>query len=166
MTAHPWLPPMFSVSPWTEQTFEELYAVFRRDLLLARVTYRGFNVWFYCERDRGKEEIFWHLTHREDKSQDPPVRLPDLRRCERLPWVRPMIVRCPDTASQLFDWDHKEGNGDIKTYIWLKDLDFVVIMKKLGDGQRRLITSFYLDYEHQRQKMQKKWTKRVGIALP
>jgi len=156
-----WLPPMLTVMPWQSDTYEALYAVFCRDLRRGDLSYLGFNVWFYPNTEEdGKEAIFWHLTSRLDKSQDPPVRLPDLRRSERLNWIRPMIFRCPCGAGDLLDWDHLEGDGAIKTYIWIQQHDFVIILKKLPDGRRRLITSCHLD-NHEREKMRKKWERRL-----
>jgi hypothetical protein len=157
-----WLPPMVQVNPWHSETCEQLYEVFRADFLQAQIKYRGFRVWFYpTTEEDGKEAIFWHLTTREQKPGQPPQRLPDLRRCERLSWIKPMILRCPCPSNSILDWDFVEGDGSIKTYIWLHRHDFVVILKKLPDGQRRLITSFHLDSEHQRDKMRKKWERRL-----
>src|ERR1035441_10441896 len=157
-----WLPPMVSVSPWQDDTFDVLYAVFTRDLRRGGLSYLGFNVWFYpTTEEDGKEEIFWHLTSRKDMTQNPPVRIPDLRRSERLTWVRPMILRCPCATSDVWDWDHLEGDGTIKTYIWIQQHHFVIIIKKLPDGRRRLITSYHLDDDYQREKMGKKWNRRL-----
>lgn len=157
-----WLPDMVSVSPWTDETYDHLYSVFHRDLKRGGLTFQGYNVWFYNEVDGGKEIIFWHLTTRDDKSVNPPARLPDLRRSERLSWIRPIISRCPCPSSDVLSWDFEEGNGDIKTYIWLQNHDFIVICKKLPDGKRRLITSFHLDSHHQASKMQKKYAQRLN----
>jgi hypothetical protein len=157
-----WLPPMAKVNPWHERTYDELYAVFRRDLLNAKLTYLGCNVWFYPDtEEEGKETIFWHLTSRDDRTQHPPVRLPDLRRSERLPWIKALITHCPDKCGDILDWDHEEGDGSIKTYIWLHRLDFVIILKRLPDGRRRLITSYHLDGDHQRNKIRKKYDRRL-----
>ena len=102
-----------------------------------------------------------HLTTREDKSLNPSVRLPDLRRCERLSWIKPMILRCPCATGDVKHWDHQEGDGAIKTYVWLHLHDFLIILKKLPDGRRRLITSFHLDNEHVRRKTRRKWERRI-----
>jgi hypothetical protein len=155
-----WLPDMFEVSPWTDHTFKQLYNIFRTDLVLRRLNYLGNNVWFYQERDDGKEVLFWHITHREDKNRS-AMRMPDLRRSERLPWVRPMIMKCPNQDDDMLNWDYEEGNKVVKTYIWLINLDFVVIMKKYDDGRRRLITSFHLDNNHEERKMRKKYENRI-----
>ena len=162
MATPTWLPEMLPVMPWTGDSYEALYAVFRRDLRRGDLTYLGYNVWFYPHtEEEGKESIFWHLTSREDKRQNPAARLPDPPRCARLNWVRAMILRCPCATGDLLDWDHEEGDGAIKTYLWLHRHDFVIILKKLPDGRRRLITSFHLDSEHERSKMRKKWERRL-----
>lgn len=105
----------------------------------------------------GKEKIFWHLTSRDDKETG--ERLPDLRRCERLPWVRPMLDY-PEKR-EVLAWDHEEGDGTIKTYVWLENHDFVVIMKKYPDGRRRLITSFWVEYANTKRKLRKKYDRGI-----
>ena len=60
---------MFPMSPWSEQVIEALYAIFQRDFVKQPACYAGHEVWFFPEKDRGKELIFWHLVERED----PPV---------------------------------------------------------------------------------------------
>ena len=154
---------MVDVMPWDGGTYDRLYALFYRDLIQGRLTYLGYNVWFYPHtEEEGRESIFWHLTSRMDYSQTPPVRLPDPRRCERLSWVRPMILRCPCADGDVLNWDYEEGDGAIKTYIWIHEHDFLIVLKRLGDGRRRLITSYHLDNHHQVTKTRKKWERRVA----
>lgn len=158
MAAHPtWLPVIFPMSPWSEAVMEALYAIFRRDFVDNPASYRGHGVWFFPEKDRGKENIFWHLVERDDKGTS--ARLPDFRRSERLPWARPML----DNLGQpeILDWDYAEGDKSIHTYVWLKDFDYLIVMKKYPNGQRRLITAYYVDYENTRRKLRKKYEGRV-----
>lgn len=157
MSIPSWLPDLFPVNPWTASTYESLYKLFCCDLKHSHLTYRGCEVWFFPEMDDGKEKVFWHLTSRDDKVSG--ERLPDMRRSERLPWVRPILDQ-PDQP-EILDWDHDEGDGTIKSYVWLKNHDFVVIMKKYKDGGRRLITSFWIEYDNTRRKMQKKYDRRL-----
>ena len=152
-----WLPPMFAMSPWNETVLESLYALFRRDFIQTRASYRGFEVWFFPETERGKELIFWHLVEREDKASG--ERLPDFRRAERLPWARSMLDHLD--APELLDWDYEEGDGTVHTYVWLKDFDYLIVMKKYRDGRRRLITAYYVDYENTRKKLVKKFERRL-----
>ena len=62
-----WLPSMMVVSPWTDTTFDTLYALFRHDFLDSPANYCSHPVWCFKDMDRGKQTIFWHLTERDDK---------------------------------------------------------------------------------------------------
>jgi len=152
-----WLPQMVSVSPWTQNTFNMLYKIFEADFKNKPLKYKNYTVWFFPEMLEGRELIFWHLTHREDKNTKKYY--PDLRRAERLPWARPLIEH-PDDHDVLA-WDFKEHDGKTVTYIWLKNHDYLVLMKKYKDGQRRLMTSYYIDYEHKRKNLEKKYKGRI-----
>lgn len=157
--SHPqWLPELFPVNPWQHDTYEALYRLFTRDFKESQPVYDGQVVWFFPEMEDGKEKIFWHLTSREDKAAGD--RLPDLRRSERLPWVRPMLDY--PGKPEVLAWDHREGDGTVKTYVWLENDDFVVIMKKFSNGRRRLITSFWVEYGNVRRKLRRKYERRIG----
>lgn len=175
-----WLPEQATVNPWTAGTYGLLYAIFCRDIRDYDLRYDGNAVWIFREMEDGKEKVFWHLTSRNAKRQKIPrrkqrfyprgqqyieaERLPDLRRCERLPWIRPLIEN-PSKAAVLA-WDYEEGDQTTKTYVWLKDRDFVVIMKKYPDGRRRLITSFYVDKASTRKDFERKYAGRIQQKGP
>ena len=170
-----WLPDMLCVNPWTEKTYDMLYKVFCQDIRDNNLIYMSNKVWIFLEMEDGKEKIFWHLTTRyvkikkiprrkrkfypEEQTHDEEERLPDLRRCERLPWVRALIEYSSEPNVQA--WDYEEGDLIIKTYIWLKDFDFVVIMKKYSNGTRRLITSFYVDKPYKQKDFERKYSNRI-----
>lgn len=153
-----WLPEMVLVNPWTQMTFNLLYAIFERDFKQTRLTYDGFEIWFFPEMEDGREVIFWHLTHKDDKTAG--ARIPDLRRAERLPWARCLIDNA--TKPEILAWDYREAKGTTQTYLWLKDYNYVLLMKKYPNGQRRLLTSFYVDYSHYARKLQKKYDGRLN----
>lgn len=83
---------------------------------------------------------------------------PDFRRAERLPWARPMLDNVGQ--AEILNWDYEEGDGDIHTYVWLKDFDYLIVMKRYKDGRRRLITAFWLEYESKRRGLLKKYARR------
>jgi len=171
-----WLPEMAQVSPWqnggVNDTYEMLYQIFCSDIKCG-LRYDGSNVWIFPEMEDGKEKIFWHLTSREQKTRKvprrkmkfykepviPSERLPDFRRSEKLPWVKPLIGN--PKGLEVLAWDYEEGNRDIKTYVWLKNYDFLVIMKKYQDNSRRLITSFYVDQNYTRKDLERKYKNRI-----
>ena len=70
-----------------------------------------------------------------------------------------MIENC--SRSEVKEWNYEEGNGAIHTYIWLKDHDYVVILKNYKDGQLRLKTAYYIDFPHKRRKLEKKYNNRI-----
>ena len=71
------------------------------------------------------------------------------------------ILENPDKP-EVLAWDNKEGDGSIKTYLWLKSFNFLVLMKKYRDGRRRLITSYYVNYPHKRRNLEKKYKRRIS----
>ncbi len=172
-----WLPEMISVSPWISggnyDTYETLYSVFCRDIRDFDLRFHGNRVWYFPEMEDGKEILFWHLTSRKPKREQVPYRkrkfiqkdddqdnrLPDMRRSERLSWVNPLIT-APDKP-EILCWDYEEGDGAVKTYIWIKDYDFVVILKKYTNGQRRLVTSFYVDRKYTKNDFERKYKNRL-----
>lgn len=172
-----WLPELATVSPWEHSgendTYEMLYQIFCHDVKNHDLKYNNFNVRFFRDLEDGKEKIFWHLTSRAEKAKKvprrkrkfydsdtiPAQRYPDLRRSERLPWVKPLIEN--PGKSEVLAWDYKEGDGSIKTYVWLKDYDFVVIMKKYQNNTRRLVTSFYVDSGYKRMDFERKYRDRI-----
>ncbi len=170
-----WLPEKANIDPWTNGTYGMLYAIFCRDIRDYNLRYNGHDAWIFPDTEDGKEVIFWHLTTRKVKPQKIPrrkrkfypeeqadtdtKRQPDLRRCERLPWVKSLIEH--PSALEVLTWDYEEGDRTIKTYIWIKDHDFVVIMKKYSGGKRRLITAFYVDMEYKRGDFKRKYVNRI-----
>jgi hypothetical protein len=148
-----WLPSLFVISPWTEHTFEGLYAIFKDDFLDNPANYCGHRVWLFPEKERNKETIFWHLTEREDKEL--ACRVADPRRAERLPWGRPMLDNLVDP--HILHGDYEEGDKTIKTYVWLKDFDYLIVLKRMPDLSRRLITSFYIEYSNKRRDLERKY---------
>lgn len=169
-----WLPDIVCVDPWTQSTYDMLYRIFCRDIRDNDLRYIENEVWFFPEIEDGREKIFWHLTTRYIISKIPrrkkkfyPAgqthfekdRFPDLRRCERLSWVKALIEKA--RSPKVLAWDYEEGDLTIKTYVWLKEYDFIVIMKKYPDDKRRLITSFYVDKFYKRKDFERKYANRI-----
>ncbi|MCK5131581.1 MAG: hypothetical protein KAR40_05455 [Candidatus Sabulitectum sp.] len=170
----PWIPPILRVRPWEADTYDMLYGVFCEDIRDSKLIYAGHDVWFFRQEfENGKEALFWHLT-----TQKPPKiprrmqkfvnngtykeeteRLPDLLRCERLCWINPII--CNHHKKEILDWDYEEGNGTIKTYLWLKGHSFLVVLKYFPNGCRRLITSFYVNSSYKRKDLERKLSCRI-----
>jgi hypothetical protein len=106
------------------------------------------------------EEGFWHLTTREDKTTGD--RLLDTPRAKRLRWCRATIDNA--TSPDVLAFDYEEGNGKIRTYLWVHEADYVVILEKRQKNGRAiaysLVTAFVLDGPSRKRDMQRKYDNR------
>ena len=158
MTAFPeWLPAMVSVNPWNIETFNILYEIFERDFKHTRPVYENRTIGVSSAMEDGKEKVFWHITHKDDK--DTQQRLPDFARSARLPWVKSIIEHAQE--SEVLAWDYKESGNRVNTYVWLKDYDFLVILNKNKNGRRWLVTAYCIQYPSYRRKLERKYQQRI-----
>ncbi len=164
MSSQPmWLPQLFSVEPWCDAVVEGLYAIFDNDFRQSKPVFEEKEICYFADmRPDGKEVIFWHLITTENATMS--ARIPDPKRAARLPWVRCLIENC--TQNGVLFWDYREHDGTTKTYIWCTTGDFLILFKKLNNGRRRLLTSFYIEYESYKSKLQKKYQKRIINQRP
>jgi len=167
-----WLPELLPLDPWRENSYDILYEIFVKEILNVskdnRLLYLDNPVWIFPDLEEGKEKIFWHLTSRtvsvvrrnkrKFNNPDDNERYPDMRRCERLLWVRAIIDNA--SSDDVLNWDIEEDDC-IKTYLWLRKHDFVVILKKYPNNKRRIVTSFHVDNEVKRRDFEKKYGNRI-----
>lgn len=155
-----WLPPMLEVSPFnSETTYQMLYGFFCKTFN-SSLSFREKKVWFYKDKDNetGKEKIFWHLVERK-QPYDKNNRTWDPERAARMPWIKPILLY--SDKNEVLVWNYLEGNGKVRTYCWLYDFDFIVIIEPNKDyEQYRLVTSFHIDGKRQRLYYEKKYNKR------
>src|SRR5574337_402263 len=86
------LPQMLNLDGEWTATLERLYAVFSRDFKETKTHHKGLRVIYnglIRPDGQGKEEGFWHVVSRDNKSTG--ERLPDYPRAKRLPWAKPMM---------------------------------------------------------------------------
>lgn len=93
-----------------------------------------------------KEAVFWHMT---SEGKEEAERTPDLRRCERVCWLRPTIEHCDDGAVRW--WRNKRG-GDRRVVLWLFEHDYVVVLAERGQ-YCLLWTAYCVSSEHTRRKL-------------
>jgi len=100
MTEPPeWLPTLVYFQDYGgqwEPYCEALYKYFENDFIKSKPNFGNKVVQLKrYPLFQGKEATFWHITH-EGKIEN--QRTPDLRRCERIRWPRPIIEHNPDAA--------------------------------------------------------------------
>jgi hypothetical protein len=155
-----WLPHIVSVDGQPERVFAMLYQIFTRDFVESPPLFRGRPIlWDGRVLDGLYEEGFWHLITKQD--QESGERFLDPRRAERLPWCAPTI--CHSTEPTVKVWNYREGNGRIRTYLWLENFDYLIVLEIRA--QRRgevafLFTAFHVDGASYRRSLQSKYEKR------
>jgi hypothetical protein len=162
MNARPdWLPELFRTDGEWEIVCASLYEVFIGDFIYGRPRFQTFPVWWNRKIEVGGhyEEGFWHLITKDDRRAG--ERRFDPRRAERLPWCGPSILRAEEPCYLV--WDHKEGDGSIRTYIWYEQGDYLVVLQKRPHrlGQVAfLITAHYIEGDGRRRNLRRKYAKR------
>lgn len=120
-----WLPPIEEMEGDWDAFCDEIFKIFERDLRAARffgsrVTRRR------APEVAGKPDGFWHVTS-EHFDQDSDERIPDLRRCERVPWIGPMIDAAGSERVLCFRSPRPVKYGH-NVVIALPDFSYVVIL--------------------------------------
>jgi hypothetical protein len=144
-----WLPAIMEMQGDWDSYCDLLCQTFERDLRSARFFGRRVGRRRTPEIN-GKPDGFWHVTseHFDKHSMD---RIPDLRRCERVPWIGPMI----DAAGteRVYCWRNPRpvSNGH-NVVIALPSYEYAVILgsrKAKGTPYMVLITAFPLGHRRQ-----------------
>jgi len=162
-----WLPDILCVDGDYSQVLDALYKVFQRDIAAAQLMLDGHAISWDRRRiaNSAYEEGFWHLITCTDKITGD--RLHDPRRAERLPWCGPTIRHNADPA--VTAWEYEESNGKIRTYLWLKNFNYVLVLEKRlqkkGSPEAVLITAFHVGGEGTRKSLQKKYNTRVVTKI-
>lgn len=156
MPAPAWLPDEFLISGDWDQDLADLREIFEADFKRPCCFFKGKRVVFDNRIiDGDYEEGFWHLITKDEQSTK--ERLFDPRRAERLPWCSPVLQNCDDGAVKV--WSRREGSGKIRTYVWLEDFDYVIIL----DEKNRvyfLVTAHHIDGDRRRNQLKTKYETR------
>jgi hypothetical protein len=161
----PWMPELISLEScggkWDEWILV-VYERFRQDMLSSPPpTFRGIRVG--CRRDpicQGKEAGFWHCVS-EGKTE--AERIPDLRRCERIGWVKAILVNADDPLVEV--WEN-ERDGERRILLWFRE-EFLVVLSQRKAGYAQLITAYLVEHEHSKRKLRQErdaWRAKMADA--
>ncbi len=145
-----WLPPLVCLDQYGgdwQQYIEAVYRYFKVDFIDSKPKFGGRIVQLKrYPLFQGKEVTFWHITS-EGKEED--KRIPEIGRCEKIRWPRPLIEHCDN--QEIRCWPNKHG-GEKRIVLWLYDYDYVVV---LADRKKYVLlwTAYNISYEHTRRKL-------------
>lgn len=111
------------------QAYEaELYRIFLNEIARGGLNFRSWPI--RCRRipeAQGRWASFWHLVQ-EGRIED--ERTPDLRRCERIRWVR-WVVENATAHAEIDEWQNSRGT-ETNTLLWYRE-EYLVILAQRRD---------------------------------
>lgn len=138
--------------------FNHLFVIFCEDFTSNTARFRGLKVGLSNNaQSMGKPETFWHVT----SEGTPETRTPDLRRCERIRWIRFALDNC-DTG-RVKCWENTR-TGERRVLLWL-DESFIVVLRHRG-SHVLLLTAYCVAREHQRRKLRAEWEQWQQAQVP
>lgn len=146
-----WLPPLVKLADYGgdwDRYLDALYNHFRKDFITSRPRFPGKR--FALKRhpmEKGKEATFWHLISEGRTEAD---RVPDLARCERIRWPRPIIEAI--SSRRVKWWRTKRGLED-RIVIALGDFSYIVVLADRG-SYVLLWTAYQVEQPHRRRKLE------------
>jgi len=151
-----WLPSITTLAEhggnWSPY-FEAVYGIFHRDFVASKPAYSGkrFALKRYPEF-QGKSATFWHLIS-DGKVEDD--RLPDMRRCERIAWPRPIIEAIDSQTVRC--WRNTRGRSE-RILLAVEDFSYVVVLDDREDFVL-LWTAYYVEHANKRRRMEQEYEK-------
>lgn len=149
-----WLPPLVLLTEhggnWPAY-LEAIYRYFQADFVASKPSFQGRR--FGLKRhpmEQGKEATFWHLISEGKTEAD---RLPDLRRCERIRWPRPMIEAV--ATGRVKCW-RSQRRGEDRIYLAVDDFSYLVVLADRGEYVL-LWTAFCVERGHTRRKLEREY---------
>ncbi len=147
-----WLPPLVLFEDFKgnwDAYLDAIYMYFKHDFIANKPVFQGRRLGLKrFPLTYGKEATFWHMTTEGPNEEN---RTPDLRRCERIRWPKPVIENENDPRVKY--WISVKRNEN-RIHIWLVEEDYVVV---LADRKGFLLpwTAFLVSREHTKKKLRK-----------
>lgn len=160
------LPDLICLSDYNgdwETYINAVYEIFERDCIKDKIFFRGRKI--NLKRHplfQNRECTFYHITH---EGKDEHDRTPDLRRCERIEWIRIVLKNCDKWGLKIWEQDR---NGKTRIVIWLEledDDDYIIILDDRGT-YLLLWTVFNLKYDHQKRKKLREYREYIKKQKP
>lgn len=153
-----WLPDLTTLEDsdgkWADYV-EIIYTLFKNDFIESQPQFDG--KWVRCRKDPiydGKFAGFWHCMSDGDVEDE---RTPDMRRCERISWIRP-IIESTDSRDDIDIWKNQRGSNT-NVLIWYDEYLLIVLGERTrnrdGFQYLQLITAYTTEKEHRIKKLRR-----------
>lgn len=139
---------------------DALYQVFYNDFIVNKTMIKGKNINIRKNpKIYGKEQAFFHITSVSNQADsDPNDRIPDIKRCEKIGWIKYMIEyynHHGECGEQLRYWE-EDYNGKPRIHLLCETERFIVVIEERKD-YCLFITAYYIEHQHTLRKKLKKY---------
>ncbi|RJO59889.1 hypothetical protein C4544_07530 [candidate division WS5 bacterium] len=134
-----------------DKYLDALHTFFKNDFIDSKPCFRGRRLGLKKHPlEKGKEATFWHLISEGKVEKE---RTPDLRRCERIRWPRPVIENDIDPAVKV--WENKRKT-ETRILLWLEQEEYLVV---LADRKEYILpwTAYMVTKDHQKIKLEREY---------
>ena len=149
-----WLPPLEELNEFGgnwDRYLDAIYSLFDADYVVTKPKFRGIRLGLKrYPLEKGKEATFWHLI---SSGKDEQNRNIDLRRCERIRWVRAIVDNADDPNIRI--WENRRKN-EKRICLWLECEDYLVILSE-RKGYIIPWTAYLVTENHRKRLLQKEY---------
>jgi hypothetical protein len=149
-----WLPPLVLFADhcgdW-QRYLDALYGFFQQDFVRSKPVFRGETL--ALKRHpvvQSKEATFWHIISGGPQEAG---RVPDLRRCERVRWPRPVIEHADEPVLKV--WRNQRG-AEARVCLWFEGEEYLVVLAR-REGYLLFWTAYPVTEPHSKRKLQKEF---------
>ena len=125
---------------------DAIYEVFKRDFIIHKATFGSHKLRLkYHPEIQDRAYTFYHMTHSGEIESE---RLPDLRRCECMPWARPTIENTLSWELKFWRQTRQRSKNRVCIAIEVLEETYFVILE-VRETFVLLWTAFWAEYKHQ-----------------
>jgi len=149
-----WLPPLVLLESYSgnwERYINIIYSFYKQDFIENKPIFQNHKL--AIKRYpivEGKEATFWHIISEGKEEAD---RIPNLRRCERIRWPRPIIEHADDSIIKV--WKNQRRN-ETRICIWLEEQEYLVVLA-YRKTYILFLTAYPTTQNHTKRKLQKEY---------
>jgi|WetSurMetagenome_2_1015567.scaffolds.fasta_scaffold182708_2 hypothetical protein len=160
-----WLPDTLHFDGNWEEFITGVYHIFERDFKLSKPKFGTLPVNHDSRIIDGREAGFWHIVQKDDPLAN--ERLPDIGRCEHIPWPKPIIENSSDKTISVWKIEKKKPGSPRQTrvYIWLEDFDYLIALRERPQ-EMILITAFCVGHESYKRKLRQERDNYLKMQKP
>lgn len=151
-----WLPPLILLNDYLANEYlNAVYEIFKQDFEYSKPKFANYEVRLKKHPIyKDKSATFWHMISEGGIESE---RMPNIRRCERIGWIKPIMEKFSlSQPSNDIVWWIEKRKAEERFHLALKDFSYLVIVANRSHYVLPW-TAFPIEHVHQKQKLKKKY---------